>query len=273
NEFSLIEKEVRSSAMEAEMAAVAAVAAVNAKLTVEKIIHQSEEEARARAEARVEAQRLRAEAQSEALRVRLEGAERGRLEKEAEALKLANEEEARICADEGALRRKAEEEAKAYSEKDVLEETKIADANEKVQQMFNNFTIVDDAHSEKIKGRVVIDDELKRHRSTLISKSTTSAWWTNPDSIRKKRDASEGETALLRKGTWFYEQLQQAEAIVDSTNCIKNNNEYKKSTELIGETKIWWDPRGRTKKTPTRVNSARTRRWFFDAHEQENEID
>ncbi len=279
NNADRIDWELKASAMEAEKAAMAA---ANAKLAIERIAQQAEEEAQARTKALLEAQKQRAEEEQQALKLQMEQAERTRLEKEAEALKLAQEEELNIQAQKEALTKKAEEEAEALLAKAKEAEEKLSEkqktlsvvANEKVEQLFDNFELFDQTYADDVKGYVMIDDELNRHRSTVISRSTTSAWWTNPDSLRSQKAPSEEDLALLRKGEWFYKQLLQAEAVLESRNTDPMKKEKDESSKKSAvEMKIWWDPRGRTKKAPMKFNSARTRRWFFDAHEQENDID
>ena len=293
-----IEEEARALKLEAEAAATAA---LNAKANVLAMRLKAEEDARKRAEAEAKIARQKAEAEAEALRIKAEKAERIRLEKEAEATRLKDEEEARIRAQEEAerlqveaqaeaLRLKAEEadrarlEAEAFALKlknednearaRILAEAKakeIASANNKVEQMFDSFVSLNDAQAKQIKGGVVIDDESRRYRSTLVTKSTTAAWWTSPESLEPRDQTTEDEKAQIRKKEWLYKQLEQAESALDST-LIKKKGEVKpRGLEPIES--VWWNSRGKGKKKPIAVNSARTRRWYFNVYDQENDID
>ena len=265
------EEAARLKVLEEERLRIEAEEAARLKAVEEERLRlEAEETARFQA---LEEERIRIEAEKEAARLKAEEEERLIIEAEQEAERIKEEEAYLLLkqAEEEVARLQAAVEARVLAEIEEKTQNALSDAEGKVQAMFLNFAATDEKLTNTLAGHVHISDEINRYKSTVVQKSS-SPWWLSDEIVESVvEESDEADVAAKIKAKWFMQQLQQSDAALlerphTSAGQTKQRSNMQQSSD------IWWHAPEQSENL-RKPDSRIARAWYFDATEQENEID
>ena len=265
------EEAAKLKVLEEERLRIEAEVAARLKVEEEERLHlEAEETARLQA---LEEERIRIEAEKEAVRLKAEEEERLGIEAEQEAERIKEEEAYLLLkqVEEEAARLQAAEEARVLAEIEEKAQSALSDAEGKVNAMFLNFAATDDKLTNSLAGHVHISDEINRYKSTVVQKSSLPWWLSNETGESVVEESDEADVAAKIKAKWFMQQLQQSEAaLLERPRTSAGQTKQRSNTQQSRD--IWWHTPEQSEKL-SKPDSRIARAWYFDAADQENDID
>ena len=125
--------------------------------------------------------------------------------------------------------------------------------------------------NNSLAGHVHISDKISRYKSTVVQKSSLPWWLSNKTKESFVEENDEADVAGKIKAKWFMQQLQQSEAaLLERPHTSARQTKQRSNTQQSRD--IWWhipDQYENLNKPDSRI----ARAWYFDAADQENDID